>query len=130
MAEEKNKQNMNKVFALLTILNKDKRYDPEAYSFIMTSLDYTMKKLKRKGHVTGQELSEGVKDYCLDQFGPLARLVLEKWGIKSTNDFGEIVFNLINSGLLGKTEEDRKEDFHNRYDFKEAFDKGCKYSLH
>jgi len=130
MAEEKNKQSMNKVFALLTILNKDKRYDPEAYSFIMTSLDYTMKKLKRKGHVTGQELSEGVKDYCLDQFGPLARLVLEKWGIKSTNDFGEIVFNLINSGLLGKTEEDRKEDFHNRYDFKEAFDKGCKYSLH
>jgi uncharacterized repeat protein (TIGR04138 family) len=130
MAEEKNKQNMNKVIALLTILNKDKRYDPEAYSFIMTSLDYTIKKLKRKGHVTGQELSEGVKDYCLDQFGPLARLVLEKWGIKSTNDFGEIVFNLINSGLLGKTEEDRKEDFHNRYDFKEAFDKGCKYSLH
>ena len=121
---------MNKVIALLTILNKDKRYDPEAYSFIMTSLDYTIKKLKRKGHVTGQELSEGVKDYCLDQFGPLARLVLEKWGIKSTNDFGEIVFNLINSGLLGKTEEDRKEDFHNRYDFKEAFDKGCKYSLH
>jgi uncharacterized repeat protein (TIGR04138 family) len=130
MAEEKSKQSMNKVFALLTILDKDKRYDPEAYSFIMASLDYTIKKLKRKGHVTGQELSEGVKDYCLDQFGPLARLVLEKWGIKSTNDFGEIVFNLINSGLLGKTEEDRKEDFYDRYDFKEAFDKGCKYSLH
>jgi uncharacterized repeat protein (TIGR04138 family) len=121
MAEEKNKQSMNKVFALLTILDKDKRYDPEAYSFIMASLDYTMRKLKRKGHVTGQELSDGVKDYCLEQFGPLSRLVLEKWGIKSTNDFGEIVFNLINSGLLGKTEEDRKEDFHNRYDFKEAF---------
>ncbi|MCX5693028.1 MAG: hypothetical protein NTX47_05025 [Candidatus Omnitrophica bacterium] len=130
MAEEKSKQNMNKVFALLTILDKDKRYDSEAYSFIMASLGYTMKKLKRKGHVTGQELSDGVKDYCLEQFGPLARLVLEKWGIKSTNDFGEIVFNLINSGLLGKTEEDRKEDFHDRYDFKEAFDKGCKYSLH
>ena len=130
MAEEKSKQSMNKVFALLTILDKDKRYDPEAYSFIMASLDYTMKKLKRKGHITGQELSDGVKDYCLEQFGPLARTVLEKWGIRSTNDFGEIVFNLINSGLLGKTEEDRKEDFHNRYDFKEAFDKGCKYSLH
>lgn len=130
MAEEKNKQSMNKIFALLTILDKDKRYDPEAYSFIMTSLDYTMKKLKRKGHVTGEELSDGLKDYCLEQFGPLARLVLEKWGIKSTDDFGEIVFNLINSGLLGKQEDDRKEDFHNRYDFKEAFDKGCKYSLH
>ena len=121
---------MSKVSALLKILDKDKRYDPEAYSFIMASLDYTMKKLKRKGHVTGEELSIGAKDYCLEQFGPMARVVLEKWGIKSTNDFGEIVFNLINSGLLGKTDEDRKEDFHNRYDFKEAFDKGCKYSLH
>ncbi|PIV39452.1 MAG: hypothetical protein COS29_02480 [Candidatus Omnitrophica bacterium CG02_land_8_20_14_3_00__42_8] len=130
MAEEKNKQRMNKVFALLTILTKDKRYDPEAYSFIMASMDYTMKKLKRKGHVTGQELSDGIKDYCLEQFGPLARPVLEKWGIKSTNDFGEIVFNLIDSGLLGKTERDRREDFHDRYNFKEAFDKGCKYSLH
>ena len=130
MAENKNKQSMSKVFALLKILDKDKRYDPEAYSFIMKSLDYTIKKLKRKGHVTGQELSMGIKDYAMEQFGPMARLVLEKWGIKSTGDFGEIVFNLINSGLLGKTEEDRREDFHNRYDFKEAFDKGCKYSLH
>lgn len=130
MAETKNKQNMNKVFALLKILDKDKRYDPEAYSFIMAGLGYTIKKLDRKGHVTGQELSDGVKDYCLEQFGPMARLVLEKWGIKSTNDFGEIVFNLIDSGLLGKTDQDSKEDFHNRYDFREAFDKGCKYSLH
>lgn len=130
MAEDRNKQNINKVFALLKILNKDKRYNPEAYSFIMASLDYTIKRLGRKGHITGQELSEGIRDYAIEQFGPLARIVLEKWGIKSTDDFGEIVFNLIDSGLLGKTEEDRKEDFHNRYDFKEAFDKGCKYSLH
>ncbi|MDP2921695.1 MAG: hypothetical protein Q8O12_04955 [Candidatus Omnitrophota bacterium] len=121
---------MTKVFALLKILDKDKRYDPEAYSFIMTSLDYTMKNLGRKGHVTGQELSDGIKDYAMEQFGPMARLVLEKWGIKSTNDFGEIVFNLINSGLLGKTAHDRKEDFNNRYDFKEAFDKSIKYSLY
>ena len=130
MAEGKNKQSMNKVFALLKLIDRDKRYDPEAYSFIMASLDFTMKRLKRKGHITGQELADGIKDYALDQFGPMARIVLEKWGIKSTNDFGEIVFNLIGSGLLGKTEEDRKEDFNNRYDFKEAFDKGCKYSLH
>jgi len=130
MAEDKNKKVMAKVSALLKILDKDKRYDPEAYSFIMAGLDYTMKRLKRKGHVSGRELSDGIRDYAMEQFGPMARLVLEKWGIRSTNDFGEIVFNLIDSGLLGKTDEDRKEDFHNRYDFKEAFDKGCKYSLH
>lgn len=129
MAEAKNKQSINKVFTLLKILDKDKRYDAEAYSFIMAGLDYTMKKLKIKGHITGQELSDGIKDYALEQFGPMARLVLEKWGIKVTGDFGEIVYNLIDSGLLGKTDEDRKEDFNNRYDFKQAFDKGCKYSL-
>ena len=84
MAEEKNKQSMNKVFALLKLIDRDKRYDPEAYSFIMASLDFTMKRLKRKGHITGQELADGIKDYALDQFGPMARVVLEKWGIKST----------------------------------------------
>jgi len=130
MAENKNKQSINKAFCLLKILDKDKRYDPEAYSFIMTSLEYTMKKLKRQGHVSGQELSDGIKEYCLEQYGPMARLVLEKWGIKSTNDYGEIVFNLIDVGLLGKTDEDRKEHFHNRYDFKEVFDKGYRYSIH
>jgi len=129
MAEDKNKQTMNKVFTLLNILDRDKRYDPEAYSFIMASLDYTMKKLKRNSHVSGQELSEGIKGYAMDQFGPMARIVLEKWGIKSTDDFGEIVFNLIDSGLLGKTDQDRKEDFHDRYDFKKAFDKGCSYTI-
>lgn len=130
MAEERTKQGMTKVFALLKILDRDKRYDTEAYSFIMTGLDYTMKNLGRKGHVTGQELSDGIRDYAMEQFGPMARPVLEKWGIKSTDDFGEIVFNLIDSGLLGKTDHDRKEDFHDRYDFKEAFDKSVKYSLY
>ena len=127
MAEKK--QSINKVFALLKILNKDKRYDSEAYSFIMASLDWTMNKLGKKGHITGQELSDGIRGYAIDQFGPMARVVLEEWGIKKTNDFGEIVFNLIDAGLLGKTQEDRKEDFHDRYDFKQAFDKGCKYSI-
>jgi uncharacterized repeat protein (TIGR04138 family) len=130
MAEQNNKQSITKIFELLKILERDKRYYPEAYSFIMASLNYTMKKLKRKGHITGQELSDGIKDYALEQFGPMARLVLEHWGITKTDDFGEIVFNLVNAGLLGKTDQDSKTDFNNRYDFKEAFDKGCKYSLH
>ena len=121
---------MDRVIRLLKILNKDSRYNPEAYSFIMAALDHTLKKLKRKGHVTGQELSDGIKNYALQQFGPMARTVLEHWGIKTTNDFGEIVFNMIDAGLLGKQDTDSKDDFNNRYNFKEVFDKGCKYSLH
>ena len=121
---------MNKVFALLKILDKDKRYNPESYSFVMAALSFTAKKLRRKGHLTGQELLDGIREYALEQFGPLARTVLEHWGITTTDDFGEIVFNMIDVGMLGKAEQDSKQDFHNRFDFKTAFDKGCKYTLH
>jgi len=130
MGERSSKFSINKIYALLKVLTKDKRYDPESYSFVMSALTHTSKKLKRKGHVSGQELLDGIKDYALEQFGPMARIVFEHWGIKTTNDFGEIVFNMINAGILGKKEQDSKLDFNNRYDFKNAFDKGCKYSIH
>lgn len=130
MAERKQKHNISKIFALLKVLNKDKRYDPQSYSFVMASLDFTSKRLNRTGHVSGEELVEGIRGYALEQFGPMARSVLEHWGIKTTNDFGEIVFNMIDAGILGKTEQDSKEEFDDRFDFKAAFDKGCKYTLH
>ena len=130
MAGRKNRYNIEKVFALLKVLNKDRRYSPESYSFVMAALDFTAKKLKRKGHVSGQELLDGIRDYALEQFGPLVRTVFEHWGIKETNDFGEIVFNMIGAGILGKSECDSKDDFDNRYDFKTAFDKGYEYTLH
>jgi len=128
MAEREEKRNMNKIFALLEILDKDKRYLPEAYSFTMSSLEFTTKKLGRRGHVSGTELLEGIKEYALEKFGPMARTVLEYWGVKSTNDFGEIIFNMIEIGMLGRTEQDSKKDFDNRFDFKTAFDHGCKYT--
>ena len=130
MAEHRQRKNINKVFALLKVLDKDKRYGPESYSFVMAALDFTTKKLRRTGHVTGQELLEGIREYALGQFGPMARNVFEHWGIKTTNDFGEIVFNMIDTGMLGKTERDSKEDFNNKFDFKDTFDRGCKYTLH
>ena len=111
----------------MNVLNGDKRYDPESYSFVMAGLDYTTKKLRRKGHVSGRELMEGIREYALQQFGPMARSVLEYWGIKNTGDFGEIVFNMINAGLLSKTEQDSREDFNDIYDFESAFDKDYDY---
>jgi len=114
---------------LVKLINRDKRYGPESYSFVMAALDFTRKNLKRKGHVTGQELLEGIREYALEEFGPMARTVLGHWGITTTNDFGEIVFNMLNTGLLGKTEQDSKDDFNNRFDFKAAFDKSYKYTF-
>lgn len=107
---------------------KDARYDRDAYFFVRESLDFTSKTLNkpREGaarHVSGPELLEGARAYALQEFGPLALTVLHSWGIKTTSDFGEIVFSLVATGKLGKTDEDRKEDFANGYDFAEVFAK-------
>ena len=72
-------------------------------------------------HLTGQELCEAARRYALQQYGYLARTVLATWGLKSTDDFGELVFNMIEIGQMRKTRHDKREDFHNVYDFREAF---------
>ena len=130
MSGRKQPYSINKVVALLSVFDKDKRYAPEAYSFVMSALGFTTKRLGRKGHVSGGELLEGIREYALEEFGPMARLVLEHWGVKKTDDFGEIIFVMINAGILGKTEKDTKKDFADRFDFKNAFDKGCRYIIH
>jgi len=103
------------------ILTQDPSYKFEAYSFVMAGLHYTVSKFPKPRHVTGRELSEGLRDYALEQFGPLARTVLEYWGIRETVDFGKIVFHLIEANLLKKTEEDTIQDFEKIYDFHHAF---------
>jgi len=107
--------------SLNTVLKKDPRYRREAYDFIFEALEFTIKKIKEKRHVSGQELLDGIRDYALQQFGPLSKMVFNKWGVHKTDDFGEIVFNLVNAGLLGKTEQDSIEDFRDRYDFADVF---------
>jgi uncharacterized repeat protein (TIGR04138 family) len=115
--------------AIEQIVQKDKRYKKEAYAFVMAALDFTLSKLDKHRHVTGQELLDGIREYGMEQFGPMARAVFEYWGVKRTEDFGEIVFNMIDVGVMSKTEKDTKDDFRGVYDFKEVFDKNYKISL-
>lgn len=103
------------------IINKDLRYKADAYEFVMQSLWFTQKKLKRAGHISGKELLEGIKDFALEQYGPMAKTVIRHWGINTTEDFGEIVFNMVNSGLMRKNEEDSCKEFKNGYNFDKAF---------
>lgn len=110
------------------IIAKDPRYHREAYLFIREGLDYTQKKISRNNkneirHITGRELSDGLREYGLSQYGPLTPTVLEEWGIRSCEDFGEIVFNMVDHGLLSKTETDSRDDFKGCFDFNEAFRK-------
>jgi uncharacterized repeat protein (TIGR04138 family) len=102
---------------------RDARYRLEAYLFTMSAVEYTCAKLGRQGHVTGRELLAGIRDLARERFGVSARMVLEHWGVKATEDFGEIVFSLVATGILGKTESDSKDDFRAVYDFREVFDK-------
>lgn len=111
------------------ICKEDGRFDRKAYTFIRQALDHTVKELKRQHpertgksqHVSGAELLQGIRGYALDQFGPLTKTVLNNWGVRRCADFGDIVFNLIEYNIFSKTENDRREDFTDLYEFDEAF---------
>ena len=110
------------------ILVRDARYTREAYTFVREALDFTQKlivkeKRSRIRHVSGQELLDGIRQFALQQFGPMTVTVLAEWGIRSCKDFGEIVFNMVETGLLAKTDRDSRDDFQNGYDFTDAFRK-------
>ncbi|HHT9152296.1 MAG TPA: Minf_1886 family protein [Candidatus Hypogeohydataceae bacterium YC40] len=120
---------------LLNITKRDPRYSLQAYYFIFEALDFTVHKLakdpsspkEKDRHVTGKQLLEGIRVFALQQFGYMSRPVLEAWGIKRCEDFGEIVFNLVENDLMGKTTSDTREDFKGGYDFNTAFDMGFKF---
>jgi len=112
--------------ALAEIQAKDPRYHREAYLFVREALDHTQKTVAkdvrgRIRHVTGQELLAGIRDFALEQFGPMAKTLLEEWGVRCCQDFGEIVFNMVEVSWLAKTEKDSHADFQDGYDFDEAF---------
>ena len=112
--------------AIEAIVKKDPRYRADSYDFVREGLDFTIKELKKSGneesrHISGQELMDGIRRFALAEFGPMTLQVLTHWGIHATRDVGEIVFNLVEAHVLGKTEDDSPEDFDALFDFQDAF---------
>jgi uncharacterized repeat protein (TIGR04138 family) len=111
------------------IVAKDSRYTREAYLFVREALDHTQKMIGKAPkddlprHVSGQQLLEGVRDFALQQYGPMAMTVLNEFGIQRCEDFGELVFNMVENSLLAKTDKDSRDDFKGGYDFDDAFRK-------
>jgi uncharacterized repeat protein (TIGR04138 family) len=110
------------------IRKEDPRFDKGAYFFVRQALDHTLKGMKKDAaaraggvHVSGQQLLEGIREFALEQYGPMVFALLEGWGLRRCEDFGDIVFHLVEYKVLGKTEQDRREDFAGGYDFREAF---------
>jgi uncharacterized repeat protein (TIGR04138 family) len=121
-------QEINFDEAVESILAKNSSYTREAYLFVREALDFTQKLIGKESrgtirHVSGQELLNGIRQFALQQFGPMAMTVFEEWGVKNCCDFGEIVFSMVEIGLLAKTEKDSRDDFQNGYDFTDAFRK-------
>ena len=134
------------------LLREDRRYAFEAYVFVFEALAYAQNVLsmgtetksspldvddrpdedeeeeeeEAEQHVSGQELCEAIRQFALEQYGYMAKTVLNSWGVHNTGDFGEIVFNLIGIGQMRKTPQDRREDFANVYDFDVALKEGFK----
>ena len=104
------------------IAREESRYSPLAIRFVYEGLDNTAKEVKSKpAHVNGQTLCEGLRKLAIDKWGRLAMLVLNTWGIKTTRDFGEIVYLMIKHEWMSAQPTDSINDFNNVYDFKTAF---------
>ncbi len=115
---------------LAELLRRDRRYHRDAYFFVFEALRFAQEQLGLGGlpksepaeveeerHISGQQLCEAIRQYAIQQYGMLAKNVLNEWGVHSTGDFGEIVFNLIDIGQMKKTQNDRREDFDKVFDF-------------
>ena len=122
--------NLRQLFA------EDRRYAPEAYAFVLEALGHAQEKLgryehpqKQRRHVTAVELLEGLRDLALKQFGLMALPVLYNWGVRTTSDVGEIIYNLIRAEHMSKTDSDKRSDFDDVYDFEDVFRRQFKVGL-
>ena len=113
--------------ALAEIRRRDGKYNERAYVFVLAALEFAQTKLPARRHLSGVELVWACRDFALEQFGMLANSVLTHWGIRSTEDFGQIVFMLIDVGLLARQPSDRIEEFQRVYEFAEVFKAGAGY---
>ena len=128
-------------FSLLQLVNQDPRYPLAAYGFVREALAYAADSMelgaepydaeldvetvvhlaRRERHLTGQQLCEAIRQYALNQFGYMAKVVLKNWGIDRTSSFGDIVYNMIGVGIMKKSSHDKRSHFDDVFDFDEAF---------
>lgn len=102
---------------------RNPRFHAHSYLFVLQALHSVLQTLDEPRHISGRELTEGVRELALSRYGPMARTVLEHWGIHATEDVGHVVFAMVEQGILIKQEGDQPEDFADVFDFEEAFER-------
>ncbi len=105
------------------IRERESRFEEGGYLFVLAALEYSQAQLQVKRHITGRELALACRDMAIERYGIMARIVLERWGIASTEDIGSVVFTLVDLGFLASQPSDTREQFTDVYDFFEAFER-------
>lgn len=112
------------------IAKENGRFSPQAIRFVYEGLGYTARKIVvEPGHVTGQSLCRGLQQLAVERWGRLAILVLNSWSVRTTRDFGEIVFLMIKNKWMSAQPTDSIDDFNDVYDFKTAFKDQFKFDI-
>jgi uncharacterized repeat protein (TIGR04138 family) len=107
---------------------REPRFQERAYLFVLAALEYCQMRLPERRHISGRELADACRDLALERFGVMARFVLEHWGVRCTADLGDIVFTLVDLGLLISQPGDRRDEFIDVYDFDQAFEREYPWS--
>ncbi len=107
---------------------REPRFDEAAYLFVLAALEHSQANLSERRHITGPELAGSCRSLALQRFGVTARLVLAHWGVRSTQDIGDIVFTLVDMGLLISQPHDSRDDFAEVFAFEDAFEREYPWS--
>lgn len=102
---------------------RERRFHEQAYLFVLSALEFAQHRLPERRHISGGELSGACRDLALERYGVLARLVLDHWGVRCTADLGDIVFTLVELGLLISLPTDSRDEFVEVFDFDQAFER-------
>ncbi len=107
---------------------REQRFDERAYLFVLAALEFCQGRLTERRHIAGPELAHACRELALERYGVTAKLVLEHWGVQCTQDIGDIVFTLVDLGLLISQPQDTRDDFEAVYDFEQAFEREYPWS--
>ena len=102
---------------------REPRFDERAYLFVLAALEFCQQRLEERRHINGRELALSCRDLALERFGVMARVVLEHWGVHSSADIGDVVFTLVDLGLLMSQPTDTRDEFAEVFDFDQAFER-------
>jgi uncharacterized repeat protein (TIGR04138 family) len=114
-------ETMDLLQSIRTLADRRGVFRPDAYFFVLEALENAMGEMEERGHITGEDLLDWIRDLGRDRYGVMAGDVFNSWGVQATIDFGRIVFHLVEEGLLRKRDEDSLSDFIDKFDFQDAF---------